>query len=287
MRRTVFAVAVVSGLAALSAGQEASTPDLSRPKLTLSVEPSVWYVAPGGQIRFPSVAASLTDDIRLENINMDSPRLSPFVELNVHSGSRWGGTLRVVTMSANSRGFTTSSPMQFGDTALPGGTTASTSLDYLQAEAEVRYALYPYWRDEETTRSTMHWDTLDHRLDLVGGVRLLDFSLGVSRDVSGVSTPVAAANSTFVMPYAGIKGSVIIAEKLTIDLTTNFGGMAGLGHKQSFAWDILVGFQYHATPNLGVQIGYRQLLLRLNETDSHLKWDGATAGLYFGFVGTF
>lgn len=285
MRHVVFAVAVVSSLVTRSPAQDAAPADLSVATLSLSVEPGVWYLAPGGQFRFPS--ASSSDHIHAEDINMDNPRLSPFVELNVNAGSRWGGTLRAVTMAANSREFTTAAPLQFGDTALPSGTTARASFDFLQVEAEVRYALYPYWRTQPETASTKHWQNLDHRFDLVGGVRLLDFNLDVSRDVSGTSTPVADASATFVMPYAGIKGSVIIAEKLTIDLTTSFGGMAGLSQKQSFAWDILVGFQYHLTPNLGAQIGYRQFLLRLNETDSHLKWDGATAGLYFGFVGTF
>lgn len=285
MLRNVLAFVLVSSLASIASGQDSG--ELTAATLRLSAEPGVWYVAPGGQFRFPSIGPASPSHIHMEDINMDSPRLSPFVELNVNAGSRWGASLRAVALSANSRGFTTGAATQFGDTTLPAGTPARTSLDYLQAEAEVRYALYPYWKDEEATRASMNWQNLDHRFDFVGGVRLIDFNMMVARDVSGVPTTVAEADSTFIMPYLGIKGSVVIAEKVTIDLATSFGGLAGLDHKQSFAWDMLVGFQYHVTPHLGAQIGYRQLLLRLNETDTHLKWDGAVAGLYFGFVGTF
>jgi hypothetical protein len=215
---------------------------------------------------------------------MDSPRLSPFVELNM-STTRWGGTVRAMTMSENGREFTATTPLHLGDTTLDTGSQARTSLDYLQIEVEGRYSPFPYWRDQDETRSTKHWQTFDHRFDLVAGVRLMDFAWDVSRSASG--NPVAHADETYIIPYVGFKGSVIIDERVTIDLTSNAGGMAGFGGQTAFAWDILVGFQYHFTEHVGAQIGYRQYLFRLNDTDSQFRWDGAQAGLYFGLVGRF
>ncbi len=261
-------------------------PDLTPATLKLSAEPALWYMAPGGDIRFPTATNAPTQEVNADDINMDSPRLSPFFELNINA-PRWGATFRGVTMSANSRGFTPSAAVQLGDTLLAGGATAQTSLDYLQLEAEARLAIFPYWQDLPETQSTKPWQTFDHRFDVVAGVRLMDFSLDVTQTISGTTSPVASADETYLMPYAGIKGSALIEEKLTLDLTTTMGGIGGFGGQTGFAWDILVGFQYHLTPNFGAQIGYRQTLFRLSDNDTQFRWNGAQAGLYFGVVGRF
>jgi hypothetical protein len=275
---------LVAGAAA--SAQDAALLDLAPAKLKLSAEPALWYMAPGGDIRFPTTTGAPTQEVNGDDINMDSPRLSPFFELNINA-PRWGATFRGVTMSANSRGFTPSASVQLGDTLLAGGTTAESSLDYLQLEAEARYALFPYWQDLPETRATKPWQTFDHRLDLVAGVRLIDFSLDVTQTISGTTSPVASADETFIMPYAGFKGAVLIEEKLSMDVTSSMGGIGGFGGQTGFAWDIMVGFQYHFTPNFGAQIGYRQTLFRLSDSDTQFRWNGAQAGLYFGVVGRF
>lgn len=286
MHRSMLATSLALCLASIANAEEPPPPIFTPAKISLSAEPGVWYVAPSGRVRFPTTVGT-SDFEYVHDLRLDYPRLSPFVELNANT-PRWGGTLRATTMSANNREFTTYLPTtQLGDTTLAQGTVGSASLDYLEIEAEVRYSPFPYWKDLPETRSEKHWDTFDHRFDLVAGVRLVDFAWDVTQQISGSISPVAHADETYLIPYVGIKGSVIIDEKLTIDLTSNAGGMTGFGGKRAFAWDILVGFQYHVTENLGAQIGYRQVLLRLRDTDSQFRWDGAQAGLYFGLVARF
>lgn len=282
----LFSAATLSLAGAPVLAQGEALPDLAPATLKLSAEPALWYMAPGGDIRFPTTTGAPTQEVNGDDINMDSPRLSPFFELNINA-PRWGATFRGVTMSANSRGFTPSAAVQLGDTLLASGAQAQTSLDYLQLEAEARLAIFPYWQDLPETRATKPWQTFDHRFDVVAGVRLMDFSLDVTQTISGTTSPVASADETYIMPYAGIKGSVLIEEKLSMDITTNMGGIGGFGGQTGFAWDIMVGFQYHLTPNLGAQIGYRQTLFRLSDSDTQFRWNGAQAGLYFGVVGRF
>jgi hypothetical protein len=290
MVRSSFALPPLALVPVLLTGramaQEPAMADFAPARLTLSAEPSLWYVAPGGNIRFPTSTGAATEIVNAGDLNMDSPRLSPFIELNINSPT-WGATFRAMNMSARSRDFTTAAALQLGDSALASGTVARSSLNWLQLEAEARLAIFPYWKDQAETRETKHWQTFDHRFDVVAGLRLIDFSFDVSRDIANVATPVASAESTYIMPYAGFKGSAIIEEQLTIDLTSNFGGIGGFDGKTAFNWDILVGFQYHITPHFGAQIGYRQLLFRLGEDDTDFQWNGAQAGLYFGLVGRF
>src|SRR5262245_16684356 len=47
------------------------------PKWTLRFEPAAWYVAPGGKLQLPSSGGG--QKIRVENLDLDNPRLSPFV----------------------------------------------------------------------------------------------------------------------------------------------------------------------------------------------------------------
>ncbi len=257
-------------------------------RVTLSFEPSAWYVAPGGLARFPGSGAST---LRFQDINMDSPRLSSSFELNADAG-RWGGTLRASVFGATDRGFRPSQPIvvngaaSSSDSTIPPGQASTTSLDFTCMELEARYRLVQEWRETDPDRP---WRDMDRRLDLVAGVRLIDYQLSSSAtwlvDTGGGPQPHTVAgrsDATYFMPLVGLKGAVELNEQWTFDLQTTFAGM--VGNRESFAWDIMVGFQFRPIPNLAAQIGYRQLLFVLEDGPTGPMWDGALAGFFGGLV---
>ncbi len=282
MHSRFFLLLSITMLGATARAQDLKTEIVNGARLSLSAEPGVWFAAPGGDVRFPRSTPGPSNSILATTMNMDSPRLSPTIEINVSSTERWGGTLRAFTYSATNRGFVSPTSYQLGDNVLSSGATARASLDYTSIELEARYRLQRPWRDLPGERTVRPVDEFDRSLDLVAGLRVIDFSLDVSQVGPGGVTPVASADSTFVMPEVGVKGTLELYEQATIDLQTTFGGM--LGNETSFAWDIMVGFQWRPIDNVGFQLGYRQLLYRLSEDDSQLQWDGAVAGFYASLV---
>jgi hypothetical protein len=86
------------------------------------------------------------------------------------------------------------------------------------------------------------------------------------------------------MPIIGGKLTMDITRRFTIDLQTTFGYFTDGGDKASFTWDIFPGFTYYPLENVGLQIGYRQLLYRLESgtKDQPFEWAGAMAGIYGG-----
>ncbi len=279
----LLALAVLSA----STGLAQETPPLAPPKarVTLSFEPSVWYVAPGGKARFPGAGAST---LRFQDINMDSPRLSSSFELNADAG-RWGGTIRASIFGATDRGFTTPRDAVLNNVTtgaqgvlVPAGAPARTSLDFASLELEARYRLVQEWRDADPGKP---WRDMDRRVDVVFGVRLIDYDLDIqTQRPSGAGTELIHARSggTYPMPLVGLKGAVELNEQWTFDLQTTFAGMAG--NRQAFSWDIMVGFQFRPISNVAAQVGYRQLLYRLHDGSTGPSWDGAMAGFFGGLV---
>jgi len=282
----LLALPVLSASTGLA--QEPSSPGALAPpkaRVTLSFEPSVWYVAPGGKVRFPGVGSST---LRMQDINMDSPRLSSSFELNADAG-RWGGTIRASIFGATDRGFTLQRDAVLNNVTtgaqgvlVPAGAPARTSLDFTSLELEARYRLVQEWRDTDPSKP---WRDMDRRLDIVAGVRLIDYDLDLqTQRPSGAGTePVhARSGGTYPMPLAGLKGAVELNEQWTFDLQTTFAGV--VGNREAFSWDIMVGFQFRPIPNVAAQVGYRQLLFRLHDGSTGPSWDGALAGFFGGLV---
>lgn len=252
-------------------------------KLTLSFEPWVWFVAPGGDFRYPRSGGGAVPLVNLGDLNMDSPRVTPGFELNVNQG-RWGGTVRFFAFGSEDRGSTFSTPLVLGDTSFEAGTPIRTSLDFTDVEVEGRYRVVPEDGWMGTGRA---WPT-DRYLDVVFGARLIDFEMRSEQD-TGEGVNAARANESFAMPLVGLKGgfeayrdAVETDNRFTLDLQTTFAFWPGNRH--AFVWDIMPGFVWRPVANVGVQAGYRQLLIRLRDSESDFEWSGALAGLYFGVV---
>jgi hypothetical protein len=237
---------------------------------TLRFEPSVWYAAPAGELHLSGEPLG-TPDTGIENLNLDSPRLSPFGEFHLRASDRWRFTLCAFAFQAEDRGATMESPGFLGPIAVSAGDRVESSLTFASGEAAAAWRI-PY----ELGRQ---FEDFEARIELIGGTRFTHFDLDVSAPAGGISE-----EHFFLEPIVGAKLSMDITERFSVDLQSTFG-FWGAGDKSSFSWDILVGFMYFPIDNVGVQIGFRQYFVDLQnegDGDTDFEYTGALAGLYGG-----
>lgn len=272
-RAAVWCVAAGAIALAQDAPGQVDAPaiDAARDGWTIRFEPAPWYVAPGGEFQIPG---SSSPEWRAEDINMDSPRLSPFGEIHVAHG-RYGFYAGAVVFDAEDRGWIAPAAGTIGGVAFAAGDELSTTLDFVSAEAAAYYRFYQSPRGATGSggfRFEPTWDVLV-------GARLYDIGLDVAAP-GGVSSN----DGFFAEPYAGVRFSMDLIEEFTLDVQATVGFFHDGADRRSVSWDIISGFQWNPTKNFGLQVGYRQLAFRLHDGDGigAFEFNGALAGLYFG-----
>ena len=75
-----------------------------------------------------------------------------------------------------------------------------------------------------------------------------------------------------------------IVECFTIDVQFDIGYFTDGGDKSTLGYDIMAGFMWRPTQNIGVQIGYRDLAysLQSGSGSNQFEWEGSIQGLYAG-----
>lgn len=253
-----------------STPSEASPPQLES-TLSWRIQPRAWYVAPDGKLRLPGQPVG-SASVELDDFDFDSPRLTPAAELSLRSGN-WSFTLNGFAFSSD-RTVRPSLTAPLGSLTLTPGTPTDASLDYTNLQFDAGYTI-----------AGGHDLNADHtgtsfipRLDLVAGVRAdwVDFSFAAA----GAAT---SHDEFFLAPLAGIRFSMEINQVFTIDTFLTASGWQ-TGDYQSLAWDIGVAGTWHPIHWLGLQLGYRQLTVNLEQDDAvnEFAYNGALAGLFFG-----
>jgi hypothetical protein len=222
------------------------------------------------------------DTIDLDDLNMDSPRSSPYGELKVQRGK-----LRIALGgSAFDASSTATAPRTIALGSVPVFAGETTSLDFSTWSAEARgmYEVYSYI-DGSTEDGR---DTLRARVLVGGGLRVssidLDFSVAASSAmrVGGENTAVS---------YDGTYAEPILAAALELDLYERFmfsvnatGGAWGTGDQSSASFTVEPALIWHPHHNIGLEIGYKMHIYRLQDGDepSQFEWSGSIAGLYGG-----
>jgi hypothetical protein len=241
----------------------------------LSAEPGVWYVAPSGSIHMPQRApgAALVYPSILRTLGMDNPRVSPTAEINLTRGP-WGATIRASSLSL-SQVFTIPGAGTIGDINFAAGSSLRGSLDLTSIEVEGRYRFFH--------TSVGSRGQLRPRIDGVFGARVnyVDWNFEQLTPVSSVTH----VGEMFLSPILGVKGQLDLYDKVTVDMQTAFG-YAPISGRHTSSWDIMLGFQWRPIDNLGIQIGYRQLVVDFStgEGAAGFEYSGALAGLFFGIV---
>lgn len=263
-----------TGANAVKQVEEAGRAEFSTaPRWELSAEPALWYVAPSGKANFAASSGPRGPKIFLNDMSMDSPRLSPAAEINLRRGN-WGVSVRGFMFSSSGQDWSATYASRIGTIDFVPGDQFQTSLDFGTFELE---GMYRFLDTGGLPAGSGEAWKVRAALDGVFGARLYDIDFRVDR-VSG-SPATARESATLIEVLGGVKGSLDIGNDWTLDLLTTFGGL-----NETFSWDIMPGFQWKPFRNFGVQIGYRQLLFRIDQGDEGMKWDGALAGLSFGIV---
>ena len=243
--------------------------DTAFPTYTLEIEPSAWYVAPGGKGQIPGSSSRQ----RFEDLNLDSPRFSPQIEARFRAG-KWGVEASGMHFEISDRNATQSSGGTLGDVSFSAGDSLSSDFKFTSIELMGSYQFFG--------------EALSFRED---GKRKFGYSVqgllgGRFYDVEQKVTSATTSDKgdgTWIEPVAGARLELEFHQAFTLDVRTDFGYLPA-GDKESFSWDIAVGGTYRPFENFGVQIGYRQLLVRLRDGDGagRYEFDGAMAGVFVG-----
>ncbi|MDX2147884.1 MAG: hypothetical protein SFZ23_10210 [Planctomycetota bacterium] len=247
---------------------------------TLRVEPSVWFVSPGGDLILPGGSGggpTQIDRVEISDLNIDTPRLSPYGKLHLRTGNFQLG-LMGFSYSID-RDATMPRDVVLGDVRANAGDVLRTGLDYASFEAEGLYRII----DRPIGFLSDGRRTLMSSVDLLAGIRVHDVAFEVDR-VRGTATgpSSASADEIFVEPIVGVRGELEFDETFNVHVQLSAGYWPT--EQEVLSWDVSAGFAYRPVPNLGVQIGYRQLAFRLEsgEGAERFNYRGSLAGLYFG-----
>jgi hypothetical protein len=237
----------------------------------IQVQPRLWYMGVSGDLRLPGTPAA-TPSTTLNELNLDNPRASPYGDATIRFG-RWSVNVSAAGSSGD-RSTTAQAAGQIGGFTFNAGDPLRSSFDFLTAEASVGYSLGT-WGLSPKPDNTFGFDA---DLAAVGGVRLYDISAGV-----GATTPTTAqADEFFIEPIVGGRLEMNLATNFSIDVQSTFGAFPG--DRSSFSWDIELAFSWRPVPNLGLQLGYRNMYINLEagEGIETFEWDGGAAGLFAG-----
>jgi hypothetical protein len=263
--------------------EETHTIESAQQTWTIKFEPAMWYVAPNGKVRLPgSSGAGNGETFVVGDLNLDSPRPSLFGELQFKRGD-WRIILEGASVSTGDRGAIADESGQIGSAQFAPGDSLRSSLDLTTFSAAGAYAFYGFESEETSTGRVRARSTLL----ALAGARALDTSIDtVVFPMDSTGTPASVGyDSMHAHPYAGVRWELEVLEDFTVDVTTTLGGWS-TGDSESWSSDILVGFQWNPTPYIGAQIGYRQLLLGIEdgEAPTEFAWQGGLAGVYAGLT---
>lgn len=250
----------------------ASTIEGGKDRWVLDARPGVWFASPAGKLRMPA-APSLGrgQELELDDLNLDSPRLAPYAEVDLRRGN-WGIGVGAFAFSASDRGFMPETTERLGDLVLTPGERVESSLDFASLAITGSYRFYEY----RNRREQGGWN-LDSSLDAVFGARMYD--------VDFEFTSVAGREQTdefFIEPVVGVKWKIDIGEPFTISVRAN-GGVGPWGDRSSWSFDIAPTFEWRPVTHVGVEVGYRLLVTDLSSGDGaeEFSWRGSMAGVMF------
>jgi opacity protein-like surface antigen len=269
----LFALVSCAGLARAQDAAEAkadaeAVKAIRTEKWIVGFELNAWYGGPGGDVILPGGG----EKVSLSDLNLDSPRLSPAGELHLWSGD-WRFSLGGSYIQEENRGSIASFSGQLGSVPFSVGDTLEASLNFWEAEATVGKLI----RLPENLAGDGR--NFSSNLEVFGGMRLY----GVDFDFAAPSGSTSSSE-TFGLPLIGIKYSMNIVECFTIDVQFDIGYFTDGGDKSTLGYDIMAGFMWRPTQNIGVQIGYRDLAysLQSGSGSNQFEWEGSIQGLYAG-----
>jgi len=272
------AIALLAGLFPLSASaqtQNASAPDLEPAHApakpwSLSFEPTIWRPAIDGGLQLPGGTGR--PDYR--DFGVDGTHLTGMGYLRFHKNK-----LMVEASGFDftfSRNAVAKSALSVGGLSFTSGQSANIDVTFSSAQVIAGWRLISNVLTEADAPVPVSLN-----LDFYGGIRGYSFDTTISSSASSVSDA-----GFWVEPIIGVRGSMEIFNKVTLHLSFD-GGAQPIGDHTSNSFDITVGARWRPTPRLGIQFGWRQLIVNLNNGGGSDKLElnnGTLAGLYGSLV---
>lgn len=258
----------------------------------VQVEPLLWYWSPSGRIRLPATSGSggasaggfgdSGSRVKVAELNLDSPRFSPAGEVHL-SIDRFRVSFSGAGYEINRDQSQADESFRLGASEVVAGDTLDVDFEFITAELTLGYNVWSkdFAADTDASRG-LAAKPLVLRTYLLGGVRMYHTDISVRNVSAGTS---ADASEWFAEPILGARAEVEINEVFTIDLQLS-GGYWADSDKSASSIDVAVGFMYRPHPNVGLQIGWRQVAFDLNDGEgvSEFEFDGRMAGVYGGIV---
>jgi hypothetical protein len=243
-----------------------AVPTLADPSTyTFRIDARAWYVSVAADIQ----AAGSTQEADLSDLNADSPRISPLVDVTLQTQDQ----IYLLRLNASAfdidRSTIADSTIQVGTINAAPGSTLSTdlSLDTFQALAGARIYFYNF--DDPTNDNTF-------ALRALAGLRMYNLDLLIT---SGANT--VDADATFVELVAGGIGEFRFGRDWSIEVHMLAGGFGG--DRATTSFDVGAAFTYTlpSLRSLSAQIGYRLIINNLEDADN-IEFNGSQAGLFAG-----
>lgn len=261
------------------------------PDWTVRLEPKVWFVAPSGTLKLPISSGdgpgSVTtagDDVELERLNLDSPRLEPAGDIHLASG-RWLFGFSGATFSLDRDRTTADETFRLGAVSVAPGDSLRVAMEFTTAEVLGGYRVYSRDFAAESELPENAYDAV-LGVYVVGGARFYDLGIEVRR-AGGAGPFQADVDQFFAEPIAGLRFELDFAREFSMVVQTTAGGFAD-SDRSSISFDVQAGFQWRFWDGrAGLQIGYRQLLFVLTDGSDgpaaeEFEYDGRMAGLFAG-----
>lgn len=273
--------------ATLSAGAPApATAETEQPAAwTIEFHPGVWYVGFGGDIKLPRTASGGNSSTDLNELNLTSPRLSPFGEATVRK-DRWLIGVRGFAFGTDRDGIATETST-LGNIDVSPGDAMRSSLDVAALEIEGGYTVYR----SDIERMESGGFKLRTKLDVLVGARLINFDFETTRlDALGGSSisDTQSADEFTGHPLLGGRFTADFYDRFTIIAEITGGGQP-IGDSTSYGFDIIVGGQWRPIRNVGIHIGYRAIFLGIESGNGadEFSFTGTGQGLCAGVTFTF
>ena len=267
---------------------------LGPPSWTVQVEPWVWWVSPSGKVRLPATSGSggsggggfpdSGDKVRVEDLNLDTPRLSPAGRLHANAENfRFTFTGGIDQVSRDRT--IADSAFRLGSVAVAPGDALNVDFHLAAFETTLGYQV---WGRDFADRSSEPASAVqtDLRLYAFGGARFTDFSLDVKR-LSG-APGAAGADEFYVEPIVGLRLEAELGGAFSIGVEVS-GGYYADSDRSIWSIDVAAAFTWRPCPNVGIQIGWRQLAESLTDGDDgaeteRFEYDGRLAGVFAGVM---
>lgn len=263
-----------------TAGEAAAAVEDITPWWTFRIEALAFYVAPAGDLRLPGGDVR-GDEFDVIDLNLDSPQLEPYI-----TGAFSKGKWRVAFdgFGASYEQSTGGVVGQVGRIGVLAGERIETDFTYVGFGVNGSYRVLG-WADRADEQGVR---ALVAGVDLLAGLRFhyLDVDAGIDS-----ASPLRAAGSVTQTSEESFFGDVIGGVRLDLEFGETYGievyvaaGGFGTGDRSSFSFDISPRFTYRPVSWVGAQIGYRLLVVGLEDGSGaeEFSYEGSLAGLFFG-----